>query len=454
MKNISAIILAGGKSSRMKFNKEYIKIKEEFLVHKQIRELKEIFDEVIVVSDNTNHYIGLDVHVVSDILNGSTPLIGLHAGLTHSTNEYSYVIACDMPFINIKFINYLESLIDDSDAYVSKYHSYIEPFNAIYSSKIVNTIEEFIGSGNYGFQKMVKLLNTEYIPEIKVSFYQQDFDMFRNINNESELYNDYNSVTSNFQNFEVIKVIGEESFKVTDKVITEYPLNIYINNQHYSTMMITPENIEFLVIGALHSEMIIKNINEINEFNLDLESHRCDVLINHEVNFKNFERLNILSSACGSSSKPMIDESKLPKVKKTHKFDLKNIFEQVSIFNKESILFKETGGVHSVELVYNDKKILFEDIGRHNAVDKIVGYLLKNQIKSDDVYIITSGRISSDILLKSALINIGLVVSRSAPTSLAVKLADKLGITIIGFARGKKLNIYTHSDRVLKKQNN
>ena len=66
------------------------------------------------------------------------------------------------------------------------------------------------------------------------------------------------------------------------------------------------------------------------------------------------------------------------------------------------------------------------------------------------MYIITSGRISSDILLKSALINIGLVVSRSAPTSLAVKLADKLGITIIGFARGNKLNIYTHSDRVIK----
>ena len=147
---------------------------------------------------------------------------------------------------------------------------------------------------------------------------------------------------------------------------------------------------------------------------------------------------------------PQIDESKLPKVDNNYQFNLKTIFEQVSVFNKESVLFKETGGVHSVELVYSDKKLLFEDIGRHNAVDKIVGYLLKNQIKRDDVYIITSGRISSDILLKSALINIGLVVSRSAPTSLAVKLADKLGITIIGFARGNKLNIYTHPNRVIK----
>lgn len=449
MKNITAIILAGGKSSRMKFNKEYIKIKDEFLVHKQIKELKSFFDEIIVVSDNLEHYNGLDVHVVSDILYGNSPLIGLHSGLTHSSNEYCYVIACDMPFINFEFIKYLESLIDEHDAYVSRYHNYIEPFNAIYSSKIVNIIEEFISSGNYGFQKMVKLLNTNYISEKTVSLYQREFDMFKNINNESELYNNYDSVISNYRNLDVIKVIGDESFNVTDKVITEFRLNIYVNHHHYSTMMITPENVEFLVLGTLHSELIIKNIDEINEFSMDLEAHRCDVLINHEVDFRNFERLNILSSACGGSNKSKIDESKLPFVKSNHKFNLSTIFNQVAAFNKESILFKETGGVHSVELFYSDKKILFEDIGRHNAVDKIVGFLLKNHIKSDDIYIITSGRISSDILLKSALINIGLIVSRSAPTSLAVKLANKLGVTIIGFARGNKLNIYTHSYRVI-----
>jgi len=449
MKNISAIVLAGGKSSRMKFNKEYIKIDGEFLVHKQIRELKKIFNEVIVVSNNIEHYKGLNIIVVSDILSGSTPIIGLHSGLFHSSNEYSYVIACDMPFINTSFIDYLVSKINGHDAYVSEYHNYIEPFNAIYSSKIISIIEDFLSNGNYGFQKMVRLLNTLYIPESKVSKYQEEQDMFKNINNESELYNSNNDRTSVYKNFEILKVIDKETFKVTDKIITEYPLNIFVNTFHYSTMMITPTDIEFLVVGALHSDMVIKDISEIKAFNLDLEAHRCEVFIDHEVDFKSSERLNILSSACGGTIIQNIDESKLPKVKKTNKFNIDSIFLHVSIFNKESVLFKETGGVHSVELVYSDKKVLFEDIGRHNAVDKIVGYLLKNQIKRDDVYIITSGRISSDILLKSALINIGLVVSRSAPTSLAVKLAEKLNITIVGFARGKKLNIYTHSDRLV-----
>ena len=107
--NYSAIILAGGKSSRMKYNKEYIKVNDTFLVHNQITLLSSIFDEIIVVSPNIDHYSNFNVKVVQDILTGSTPLIGLHSGLLASTNPYCYVIACDMPYINLDYIKYLIS---------------------------------------------------------------------------------------------------------------------------------------------------------------------------------------------------------------------------------------------------------------------------------------------------------------------------------------------------------
>ncbi len=434
----------------MKYNKEFIKIGDSFLVHQQIEKLLTQFKEVIVVSNNPDHYKSLNVKVVSDILTGNTPIIGLHSGLVHSSNRYNYCIACDMAFINFDFINYMISLTKGHDAYVAKYNNFIEPFNAVYSKDIIPKIETFLNGKTYGFQRLVKQLNTEYISEQKVSFYQQKMDMFKNINKESDLYDDYLNITSNYHILDVQKVIGKEIFYIKDKVITEYPLSIYVNDNHYSTMMMTPENIEFLIIGYLFSEFVISNLTDIISFNLDLENHRSDIIVKKQIETNNTQRLNILSTACSNAQLVKMKDEDLPFVKTNYKFELKEILNEVQTLNKKSILFRETGGVHSVEVLYDDEKLLFEDIGRHNAVDKVVGYLLKNNIKRDDIYIITSGRISSDILLKSALINISLIVSRSAPTSLAVKLADKLGVTIIGFAREKKLNIYTHQDRIKK----
>ncbi|MCK5387968.1 MAG: formate dehydrogenase accessory sulfurtransferase FdhD, partial [Candidatus Izimaplasma sp.] len=363
--NVSAIILAGGNSSRMKYNKEFIKIENEFLVHRQIKELSTIFKEVIVVSNNPNHYKGLNVKVVSDILVGNTPIIGLHAGLVHSSNRYNYCIACDMAFINFEFINYLVSLTKGHDSYVAKYNNYIEPFNAIYSKDIIGKIESFLKDKNYGFQRLVKKLNTHFINEQKVSYYQQEMDMFKNINNESDLLDDNLSETSNYQNMDVKKVINSEVFHVKDKVITEYPLSLYINGNHYSTMMMTPDNIEFLILGYLHSEFVIKDVDEIKDFKLNVEDHRCDITLEHKIETNNSQRLNIMSTACGNTKLVKIEDKDLPVVPKKQTFVLSNILEEVAVFNKESILFKETGGVHSVELLYGDNKMLFEDIGRH-----------------------------------------------------------------------------------------
>ena len=105
--------------------------------------------------------------------------------------------------------------------------------------------------------------------------------------------------------------------------------------------------------------------------------------------------------------------------------------------------------MHSAALCDTTNIIVFsEDIGRHNAIDKIFGECLLNDITTDDHIIITSGRISSEILLKVAKRNVPLIVSKSAPTDLGVRLADELGVTLVGFVRGKRMNVYTHAGRI------
>ena len=148
---LSAIILAGGLSTRMTFNKEFLQLNGEYIVHQQIKQLQPLFDEIIVVSPHPEQYNGLDVVVVSDLLEGNSPIIGLHAGLFHAQHEYAFVIACDMPFINVDYITYLIQQIDNHDAYVVKRNRFIEPFQAIYHKRILPLIETLVKKQAFGF---------------------------------------------------------------------------------------------------------------------------------------------------------------------------------------------------------------------------------------------------------------------------------------------------------------
>jgi len=117
---------------------------------------------------------------------------------------------------------------------------------------------------------------------------------------------------------------------------------------------------------------------------------------------------------------------------------------------QQAVLFKATGGVHSAALADTEKILFFcEDIGRHNAIDKIIGEAIKAGTATDDKIIVSSGRLSSEILLKAAKLQIQMLVSRAAPTSLSIELAESLNITLVGFVRGKRINIYSHGWRIV-----
>jgi FdhD protein len=119
-------------------------------------------------------------------------------------------------------------------------------------------------------------------------------------------------------------------------------------------------------------------------------------------------------------------------------------------FQKRSQIYLKTGGVHSAALADEKEILIFrEDIGRHNAIDKVIGQALFRKVKFEDKILLTSGRVPSEVLLKVEKCNIPIVVSKSAPTNQAVRLARESGMTLIGFARGSKMNIYSGEKRVI-----
>lgn len=248
--------------------------------------------------------------------------------------------------------------------------------------------------------------------------------------------------------YKIKRYISGELIEVNDDIVVEYLFTIYINEYEYITLICTPSSLLHLAVGFLYSDEIITSYSDINSINLFEEEGYVDIKIINKNNIDNkLNEKRAITSGCGKGSIYYKSLEKL-KIKSDDIFnidtlDYKNINKLINKFNEKSEVFKNTGGVHSVALS-NFKEILFfkEDIGRHNALDKVIGKCLIDNIDINNKLILTSGRITSEIILKCFNLNIKYIVSRSAITHMAMKLSKELGIIVIGFARGEKMNIY------------
>lgn len=187
----TAIILAGGKSSRMGFDKQFLKIKEKRVIDVVIDKLKEEFSEIIIVTNKPEEYKDSKHIVVSDIIKGQGPLSGLHVGLKHSKSKYAYFIACDMPNINIEYIKYMKQRIEKEKygpmACVTTCTKFIEAFNAFYSKDLYEKIEDRLNDDKKSVNSLLKSVDTLFIEEEKTREFSPNWDMFINLNTQKEL---------------------------------------------------------------------------------------------------------------------------------------------------------------------------------------------------------------------------------------------------------------------------
>lgn len=248
-----------------------------------------------------------------------------------------------------------------------------------------------------------------------------------------------------------VKITRVNIDKVTnedDIVTVELPFTIFVNDEEIITLLCSPNSLKELAVGFLHSEGFITSLSDIDRIYIDEEKGLGYVYINNINEFsKIFRGKRTITSGCGKGTVfyNVLDSFKSRRIEKPLDIGLESIKSLMRIFNKRSETFLKTGGVHSCALCSKEDILIFyEDIGRHNALDKVLGKALLDVIDTKDKVILTSGRISSEILIKAAKRQIPVIISRSAPTSLAVEIAEKLGITLIGFARGERMNIYTN----------
>ncbi len=246
-----------------------------------------------------------------------------------------------------------------------------------------------------------------------------------------------------------IKVFDQGNWSVRkDQLVIEATLKIILNGMELVNIACSPKDTTQLAIGYLLSEGYIKSPADARSINADDPS--CIKVETGSGIDLSCDSIRI--NTCLGRGRAQVQESlqlwpedAAPVIYSPH-----HLLKIINELDATSYTFQQTGGVHSAGLADNQQLLFrFEDIGRHNAVDKVIGQAFLQQLDLSDKCLLLSGRIAAEILTKTALNRIPLILSRSAPTMMAVETAGKLGLTVVGFARGQRFNLYCQGERVL-----
>ncbi len=226
----------------------------------------------------------------------------------------------------------------------------------------------------------------------------------------------------NIKNYEITRIEENASHSLRDLVIVEFALRLKVNGRDQTEFLCSPNNLEELVYGHLLSEGIIQTKADVG--NLIIEGGQAEAVVERRLQ----KRRACTTKTC---------------------LELQELFHTLHVFSGQSALFRKTGGAHSCAIYKDGQEYSFmEDIGRHNAFDKALGHALLADIPLNGAYLLTSGRVSGQTVRKALHSGLTVVISQAAPTHRAVELARQEHLTLCGFARGRRLNIYSAAERI------
>jgi len=248
--------------------------------------------------------------------------------------------------------------------------------------------------------------------------------------------------------------------EVVDRLVVEEPLEIRLAGEPYQVLMRLPGLEKELALGFLFTEGIIRTLAEVTSVQLVgsgtdplLPAKAVDVMLTRKaMNRRSRRHLEVAYSSCGRGIKETVAEIRrqVPPVASGFTLNPEELLGLMARLPDAQAVFKATGGTHAVALASPDGSVFLsaEDVGRHNAMDKAVGRALLEKRDFGGLVALLSGRLSFEMALKAARAGLPVLAGVSAPTSLAVELAQELNLTLVGFVRGESLNIYSHPHRL------
>ncbi|MDI6816331.1 MAG: formate dehydrogenase accessory sulfurtransferase FdhD [Actinomycetota bacterium] len=436
--NMAAIILAGGRSSRMGRDKNLVEFDGEPLLLRAVNNLAALFSEVIVVA---NQPIPLEVtgaKVVRDAVANRGPLGGIGTGLKESSHETNFVLAVDMPFADPQVIRYLAGLTGKADIVVPRTAGGLEPLFAFYGKRCLPAIDEVLARGERKVAAIFPRLNVWIVGSSELAHLEGADVSFVNINTSHDLDKAEQGIAG----------LMAKNKKDDRRPPVERPVTIYIDDEELVTLQCSLEHLDELACGFMVAEGILASRDEIKGLRVDtcLGEARIELKKARPLASVTAGR-RFVTSGCGKG------------LSFTDPGDTRGIGKLDSVFSVEAAripeLMKEflsqshRPGMHSSALVKDDKVwMLRQDIGRHNTVDMILGRLFLDDETDRDVMLLTTGRISYEVVVKAAKAGIPIILSRTAATDMAIDLAYELGVELVGYVRGQNSQVYTGGLRI------
>jgi FdhD protein len=243
--------------------------------------------------------------------------------------------------------------------------------------------------------------------------------------------------------------------KTKDCIAEEVPLQITLNTAYSFIIWCSPSQFKELAVGYLLSEDILRSVDEIQELTSDEAQISCQIKLQASVDLdermKNSRRSTRIIPLIKASTSPYQHDEKIPAIKSNLTVKAQTILDSISKMNCLAKGFKETGGLHDSGIFKTDGIMMAfsEDVGRHNTVDKVIGAASLDKVNFSECFMIITGRVPGDMIYKAAKVGLPIVASVAAVLNSGVSSAEKANITLVGFVRGKRMNVYTCPERIL-----
>ncbi len=246
----------------------------------------------------------------------------------------------------------------------------------------------------------------------------------------------------------IVRVRQGRSEQLQRQTVTEYPLRLRVNGRELATLVCSPHQLDFLLIGFFRLQGFIESLDDIASLEICNKYGLAKIDLNGELP----ERLQpTLTSGCGTGIAYNLPTSLLANNKQRPRhYNTRALLHLMKELNDLTEHYRSHGGIHSAAIGDRNGMLLLhaEDIGRHNTFDRVAGEALIRNINLQDKMLVTSGRVSTEMVAKAAKLGVGLVASRTSPTDKAVALCEQAGITLVGYVRGNNMDIFTHPQQL------